>query len=127
MTRARGGLTLIGSPLAARLGDRPDAEHEELVIVPSPLFPHALSVGYDDPTGAILKSVNGTPVKSLAQLVALLRDSKDDYVVLDFDNRATESMVFPRAQMIAATDGILTDNSVREQGSADMMKVWNGK
>lgn len=126
-TRARGGVGLVGNPLVARLGDRPDAEHEELVIIPSPLFSHALSVGYDDPTGSVLKSVNGMPVRSLAHLVALLRDLKDDYVVLDFDNRSSESMVFPRAQMVAATDAILSDNSVREQGSPDMMKVWNGK
>ena len=125
--RARGGVSLIGSPLVTRFGDRPDTEHEDLVIIPSPLFSHALSVGYDDPTGSVLKSVNGTPVKSLAHLVALLRDLKDDYLVLDFDNRSSESMVFPRAQMVAATDAILSDNSVREQGSPDMMKVWNGK
>jgi PDZ domain len=66
-------------------------------------------------------------VKSLAHLVALLRDLKDDYVVLDFENRSSESMVFPRAQMVAATDAILSDNSVRDQGSPDMMKVWNGR
>jgi hypothetical protein len=48
-------------------------------------------------------------------------------VVLDFDNRASEAMVFPRTQMVAATEGILSDNGIREQGSADMMKVWNGK
>jgi S1-C subfamily serine protease len=115
---------LVGNPLVARLGDRPDAERAELVVVPAPLFPHALSQGYSDPTGSIVKSVNGTPVRSLAHLVTLLRDLKDEYVVIDFENRASEAMVFPRAQMVAATDAILTDNGVRAQGSADMLKVW---
>jgi S1-C subfamily serine protease len=117
----------VGSPLLARLGDRPDPERQELVIIPAPLFPHALSTGYSEPTGAVVKSVNGTPIKSLAHLVGLLRDLKDDYIVIDFDNRASEAIVFPRAQMVSATDGILSDNGIREQGSADMMKVWNGK
>ena len=36
-------------------------------------------------------------------------------------------MVFPRAEMVAATDGILTDNGVRSQGSADMLAIWNAK
>jgi S1-C subfamily serine protease len=117
----------IGSPLVARLGDRPDADHQELVIIPAPLFPHTLSTGYSEPTGAVVKSLNGTPVKSLAHLVGLLRDLKDDYVVIDFDNRASEAIVFPRAAMVAATEGILTDNGIREQGSPDMMKVWSGK
>ena len=117
----------FGSPLLSRIGVRADAEHQELVVIPAPLFPNALSTGYGDPSGAVVKSLNGTPVKSLAHLVALLRDLKDDYVVLDFDNRNSEALVFPRTQMIAATDAILTDNGVREQGSPDMLKVWNGK
>jgi hypothetical protein len=126
LIRAR-GQAILGNPMVARLGDRPDAERQELVIVPSPLFPHALSKGYSDPTGAVVKSVNGTPVRSLAHLVALLRDLKDEYVTLDFDNRASEAMVFPRAQLVSSTDAILTDNGVRAQGSPDMMKIWEGK
>jgi hypothetical protein len=72
----------------------------------------------------VVKAVNGTPVKSLAQLVGLLRDLKDEYVVLDFDTRAGEGLVFPRAKLVAATEDILTDNGVRSQGSTDMMKIW---
>jgi S1-C subfamily serine protease len=121
------GQTLLGSPVVARLGERPGPDREELVIVPAPLFPHALSKGYDDPTGGIIKSINGTPVKSLAHLVTLLRDMKDEYVTIDFDNRASEAMVFPRAQLVSSTEGILTDNGVRSQGSPDMMKIWEGK
>ena len=121
------GPAAFGNPLIARFGDRPDADRQELVIVPSPLFPHALSKGYSDPTGAVVKSVNGTPVRSLAHLVALLRDLKDEYVTLDFDNRASEAMVFPRAQLLSSTEAILTDNGVRAQGSPDMMKVWEAK
>jgi S1-C subfamily serine protease len=121
------GQAALGNPMVARLGDRPDADRQELVIVPSPLFPHALSKGYSDPTGAVVKSVNGTPVRSLAHLVALLRDLKDEYVTLDFDNRASEAMVFPRAQLVSSTEAILTDNGVRVQGSPDMMKIWEGK
>jgi S1-C subfamily serine protease len=117
----------LGTPLLARLGDRPDPDREELVIIPAPLFPHPLSKGYGDPSGSIVKSVNGTPVKSLAQLVAFLRDLKDEYVTVDFDNRASEAVVFPRSQMVGATEAILTDSGVRAQGSPDMLKIWDGK
>jgi S1-C subfamily serine protease len=126
LVRSRGEAA-IGNPLVARLGERPDAEHDELVIVPSPLFPHALSKGYSDPTGSVVKSVNGTPVRSLAQLVALLRDLKDPFVTLDFDNRTSELMVFPRELLISSTEAILSDNGVRAQGSPDMLKIWQGK
>ena len=121
------GQAAIGSPLIARLGERPDADHEELVVIPSPLFPHALSKGYSDPTGSVVKSINGTAVRSLAHLVTVLRDLKDEYVTIDFENRASEAMVFPRAQLLASTDGILSDNGVRAQGSPDMLKIWDGK
>jgi len=129
LLRTKGGSSAaaLGSPLVARLGQPPDAGHDELVIVASPLFPHALSKGYGNPSGEIVKSVNGTPAKSLAQLVALLRDLKDEFVSIDFDNTTGEALVFPRAPTVAATEEILTDNGVRAQGSADMMKIWRGK
>ncbi len=120
LTRQRGGF----SPVLARLADPPTAERPELVIISSPLFPHALSKGYSNPTGQIVDSVNGVPVKSLAQLVAYLRDLKDEYVVINFDGLVSEGLVFPRAKLVAATEEILTDNGVREEGSADMMKIW---
>ena len=129
LLRVKGGATAaaLGSPLVARLGEPPDAGHDELVIVASPLFPHALSKGYGNPSGEIVKSVNGTPVKSLAQMVALLRDLKDEFVTIDFDNLTGEALVLPRAQTVAATEEILTDNSVRAQGSPDMLKIWQAK
>jgi hypothetical protein len=117
----------IGSPLVAGLGARPDAEHEELVVVPSPFFPHPLAKGYSDPAGAVVKSVNGRKVKSLAQLVEMLRDLKEEFVTIDFDNRTSELLVFPRAELIASTEAILSDNGVRSQGSPDMMKIWQKK
>ena len=75
----------------------------------------------------MVRSVNGTPVRSLAHLVALLRDLKDEFVTVDFDNRASEALVFQRAQLVASTESILTDNGVRAQGSPDMLKIWEQK
>ena|SRR5580765_1984253 len=37
--------------------------------------------------------------------------------------RLAETMVFPRAKMLGATDEILTDNSVRSQGSPDTLPI----
>jgi len=65
-------------------------------------------------------------VRGLKHLVALLRDLKDPYVVFAFANRTGESMVFPRSEMLSATESILADNGVRAQGSPDMMAVWQG-
>jgi hypothetical protein len=96
-------------------------------VVSSPFFPHKLVAGYSNRMGSVVESVNGTPVRSLRHLVAVLRDLKDDMLVLRFDQREGETMVLPRKEMLAATENILSDNGVRSQGSADMMDVWNGK
>jgi S1-C subfamily serine protease len=120
-------LGYVKSPLITRAYDPPSPELEELVIISSPFFPHKLANGYSNPTGAVVYSVNGTPVKSLKHLVELLRDLKDPFVTLEFGSRGGEALVFSRTAVMAATDDILTDNGVRAQGSPDMMTVWQPK
>ncbi len=120
-------LGLVSSPLITRALDAPSRELEELVVISSPLFPHKLANGYSSPAGAVVSAINGTRIVSLAQLVALLRDLKDPYVTLEFDQRGGESLVFSRAALVAATDEILSDNGVRAQGSADTLAVWQAK
>jgi S1-C subfamily serine protease len=115
------------SPLITRALDPPDADLEELVVISSPFFPHKLSTGYSSPAGSVVYSVNGTRIKSLAHLVAVLRDLKDPFVTFEFDQKGGEALVFPRAAMVAATEEILTDNGVRAQGSADTLAVWQAK
>jgi hypothetical protein len=117
----------LGSPLLARAADKQAFEGEELVVVPSPFFPHKLVTGYSDPYYQVVKAINGVKVKNLAHLVELLRDSKDEYIRIEFDNRYGETLVFPRAKMLAATDDILTDNGIRSQGSPDTLAIWNAK
>jgi len=120
-------LGFLKSPLVTRAYDPPTPELQELVIVSSPFFPHKLANGYSNPTGGVLYSVNGTPVKSLKHLVELLRDLKDPFVNFEFAAKSGEALVFSRQALLAATDDILTDNGVRAQGSPDMMAVWQAK
>jgi hypothetical protein len=120
-------LSFISSPLVPRRGDAPDVEHDELVLVSSPLFPRKLAKGYANPSAGVLDSVNGVHVRSLRQPVALLRDQQDEFVTFEFDHRGGEALVFPRKEMLAATEAILTDNGVRARGSPDMLQLWRPK
>ena len=120
-------LGYLKSPLVTRAFDPPTDDLEELVIVSSPFFPHKLANGYSNPAGSVVSSVNGTPVKSLKHLVALLRDLKDPFVTVEFASKGGEALVFSRTAITAATDDILTDNGVRAQGSPDMLAVWQAK
>lgn len=120
-------LSVIGSPLMTRSGDKPAFEGESLVVVPSPFFPHKLSKGYSTPITDVVKTVNGIKIKNLNHLVEVLRDLKDEFVVFQFDHLGGEGLVFPRKEMVAATDEILKDNDVLSQGSAEAMAIWNAK
>ncbi|MBV9009089.1 MAG: trypsin-like peptidase domain-containing protein [Verrucomicrobia bacterium] len=122
------GLSYAGSPLVTRYGDKTKFPGERIVFVSSPFFPHKLSRGYSSPSPQVVKSINGHDVKNLANLVELLRDSKDEFIRIEFDRRGGgETIVFPRKEMIDDTESILIDNGVRSQGSSDMLKIWNAK
>lgn len=120
-------LSATGNPLVKRIGDKPAFAGEELVVVPSPFFPHQLAKGYSDPFCQVVKAVNGIPIKNLAHLVEVLRDAKIPFITFEFDSRGGETLVFPRADMLAATEEILTDNGVRSQGSPDTLTIWSAK
>jgi hypothetical protein len=107
--------------------DPPSADLQELVVLSSPFFPHKLAIGYSNQMGAVLYSVNGTPVKSLKHLVVLLRDLKDPFVTLEFNQKGGESLVFSREAVVNATDDILNDNGVRAQGSPELLAEWQKK
>jgi len=121
------GMSILKSPLITQRADSPTPEREELVVIPSPLFPQSVSNGYSNPSGSVIYSINGVPVRSLGHLVQILRDLSDEYVTIELDNHGGEAMVFRRTEMISATDDILSDNGVRAQGSPDMMEVWTAK
>jgi hypothetical protein len=116
-----------GNPLVTRRGDAPDPDRDELVVVAAPFFPHKLVNGYGSRYGSVVYSINGVEVRSLSHLVSLLRDLTDEFVVIRFEQRTGETVVFARQEILAATEEILTDNGVRNQGSPDMMAIWQGK
>jgi S1-C subfamily serine protease len=116
-----------GNPLLKRIYEKPNFDGEGLVVVASRFFPHKLVKGYSDPFGDVVKRINGVPIKNLAHLVSVLRDSKEQFITVEFDTRTGETLVFRRAEMVAATEEILSDNGVRTQGSGEIMAVWNAK
>lgn len=120
-------LGMMHSPLVSDALDPPGADREELVVVSSPFFPNDLATGYLNPAGEVVRSVNDVRVTSLVQLVGLLRDLHTEFVKIDFDQRGGETLVFQRKALVAATEGILSDNDVRAQGSPDTLAVWRAK
>ena len=125
--RVAAGLAARGSPLITRLGDHPKFEGEQLVIVASPMFPHKIAKGYDNPNFKVVKEINGIRVKNLRHMVELLRDSKEKYTTITFDDRVSETIVFDHKEALGATEEILSDNGIRELASDDLLAVWAAK
>jgi S1-C subfamily serine protease len=115
------------SPLVTRRYDKPAFENEELVVVSSPMFPHRITKGYDDPNRAVLSEVNGVQVHNLRHLVEILRDNRDEQISFKFAASGVlthETMVFNRAELIEATGKILEENGIRYPYSPDLRAVW---
>jgi hypothetical protein len=120
-------LAAIGSPLVTRRADQPKFEGEQLVIVSSNMFPHRIAKGYDNPGLKVVKEINGIKVKNIRHMVELLRDSKEKYTTISFDDQASETIVFDHKEALAATEEVLSDNGIREQASDDLLAVWNAR
>jgi S1-C subfamily serine protease len=117
----------IGSPLVTRRGDKEKFPDEKLVVVSSPMFPHKTAKGYGNPMFKVVKTINGTRIKNIRHLVETLRDAREKYITIEFDDRKSEAIVFDRKEVLQATEEILSDNSVRQQFSEDLAPVWSKK
>jgi hypothetical protein len=65
-------------------------------------------------------------VKGLAHLVGLLRDTKERFTTISFDDRSSETIVFNHKEALAATEEVLNDNGIRQRASDDIAAVWEG-
>lgn len=117
-----GMLLWLNSPILKRLYDPPTEPGEELVVIATRLFPHAIAKGYDNRLG-VVKSVNGVAIKNVRQLGELLRDSSDEFLRFEMADR-NESLVFRRSEIEEATEQILTDEGIRYQASEQLREIW---
>ena len=91
------------------------------------MFPHRIGKGYDNPFSKVVKEINGVQVKNLRHLVECLRDSKEKFTTIRFDDKASETIVFNHQEALKATEEILSDNGIRQQASDDLTAVWSKK
>jgi hypothetical protein len=64
------------------------------------MFPHAISKGYDNPFSKVVKEMGGVKVKNLRHLVELLRDTKNKYTTIAFDDKFSETIVFDHQEAL---------------------------
>jgi hypothetical protein len=71
--------------------------------------------------------VNGTPVRNLKHMVEIIRDADGEFVDISFQNKGRGRIVFRREEALRATEEVLASNGIRNQCSADLVKVWQAK
>lgn len=120
-------LSRRSSPLVTRRFDKPAFPEEEIVVVASPMFPHRMTNGYDDPNNAVVIEINDIPVRNLRHLVEIVRDLRAPQITFKFARSGGfthESMVFNREELMTATAKILEENGIRYPFSSDLRSVW---
>jgi hypothetical protein len=127
--RALGGqglglLLVLESPLLTRLYDKPAEPGEQLVVLASRMFPHATIKGYDNRPLGVISKLNGKSVKNLRSLAEMLRDCEDEFLRFEMSDRS-ESLVFRRSELEAATEEILSNEGIRYQASAALRDIFD--
>jgi S1-C subfamily serine protease len=122
-------LATRSNPLITRYGDRPAFDGERLVYIANPTFPHRIFNGYRGGFSKVVDEVNGVRIRNLRHMVEVLRDADGEYVEINFRTNVQELIVFRREEALRATEEVLSENGIRDQCSADLVKVWrpNGK
>ena len=121
-----GALLVLESPLLARLYRPPSEPGEQLVVIATRMFPHSIIKGYDNRPLGVVEKFNGTKVKNLRSLAEMLRDCDDKFARFEMSDRS-ESIVFDRAELEAATEEILSNEGIRYQASTGLRDVWEGE
>jgi hypothetical protein len=123
LARILEGQPLEGSPLLWRWNQEAAFPGEELVVVTT-MLPHKIAKGYRDPTGQVVKEVNGKRIHNLRHLVETLGSVNDQYVEFEFHEKYVETMVFDHKEVLAAMEDILTDNNIGHPCSTDLRAAW---
>jgi len=122
--QARRFLSRSGSPLIERSDDEVAFPGEQIIVVCSPMFPHRITKGYNDPLFAVLSEVNDIQINNLDHLVEILRDSNGKYITFKFAGRQGDTLVFDRNEIAESTETILEENDIRYQGSKSARALW---
>ncbi len=121
-----GALLVLQSPMLDRLYDKPKEPGEQVVVLATRMFPHPSIKGYDNRPLGVIGKLNGKPVKNLRSLAEMIRDSKDEFLRFEMSERS-ESLVFRRSEMEAATEEILSNEGIRYQSSDSLKDVFEKK
>jgi hypothetical protein len=124
LTDVGGWMIFRQSPITPYLDDDRPSDGREFVSVACPLLSSPIARGYEVIPGQTVKSVNGKTFRNFREFVQLLRDMKDEFLVLEFNESGPERIVLRSADIEAATEKLMDSNGIRRQCSKDVRDIW---
>ncbi|KAL4421535.1 hypothetical protein ABPG75_010826 [Micractinium tetrahymenae] len=123
--------SLGGAPvrLMARTYYGVKARPEEQVVILSSVLACDASMGYEATVGvrdAVVKSFNGQPIYSLAQLARLVQDCQDEYMRFDLE-QASKVVIVDSSTARRCTEIIMEQHSIATEMSRDVkeqLEAW---
>jgi S1-C subfamily serine protease len=116
-----------GGPTLQYLMDTRPSKGREIVAVLCPLMSSPIARGYDVASGQTVKSINGKTFSNFGEFVNIMRDNADEWVILEFNEKGVERLVFRRAEFMESTEKVMDANGIRQQASKDIRDHWAQK
>ncbi|MGB7343481.1 MAG: hypothetical protein WBD20_04670 [Pirellulaceae bacterium] len=112
------------NPFFKRRYDRVTDDSEELVVI-TKLISNRMTRDTKVGLPAVVRSINGTPVKTIRQAAETLASLEDDLLVIEFDDNRSTTIVLDRKDVENAHEQILEDNGIVNAASKNLRDVWD--
>ncbi|QDT12059.1 S1C family serine protease [Planctomycetes bacterium K23_9] len=112
------------NPLFMRRYECVKDDAEELVIV-TKLIRNRMTRDTSLGLPAVVRSINGQPIKTIKQAAEVLAALEDELLVIEFDDNRSSTIVLDRKAIEKAHDQIMEDNGIVKAASKNLRDVWD--
>ena len=113
-----------GTMLPRYMRARPEWPDQELVVLSCPILPHRITKGYSITPLSVVTHVNDRPVRNLRHLIEVIRENREDFLVLRFEEDHEEKVVLQPALVEKFMPEILANNNIPAACSSDLRDAW---
>ncbi len=113
-----------GRLLTQRISQYRENSDDEIVVVTNPILPHKLTKGYGITPLSVVTHVNDQPIHNLRQMIKIVKDNKEDFIIFRFEDDYEEKIVLDPKLVAKHTPQILQNNNIPSACSDDLDDIW---
>jgi S1-C subfamily serine protease len=117
-------LGFAGRLLPRYINEFREKPNDELVTVCCRILPHKLTKGYGITPLSIVTHINNQPVKNLRQMIELVKEIKNEYIVFRFEQDYEEKIVLDPKRVARYQQEILRNNNIPSPCSDNLKDIW---